>query len=243
MGDARRRDGGSGGDRGGRGSAWSLLCRAYAREARKLSLREAAGAASPRRIRTCLARPGLGLERAAHRPAPSLGGSSLSRGEVPEWSIGAVSKTVVPLRVPRVRIPPSPPFIFQKCLNSGHEPFMGILRLFASPVALPRRRPCRRWLDGPLFGPPCHTFRPHEAESTWSPPFSFRPFRRLSSAAPQRFSALLTPSSGGPATALRRDRSNLDKDSSSSSTRRTSTAEPPVRRWHCCCAACEHGSA
>lgn len=33
-----------------------------------------------------------------------------SRGEVPEWSNGAVSKTVVPLRVPRVRIPLSPPF-------------------------------------------------------------------------------------------------------------------------------------
>ncbi len=31
-------------------------------------------------------------------------------GEVPEWSIGAVSKTVDPLRGPGVRIPPSPPF-------------------------------------------------------------------------------------------------------------------------------------
>ena len=30
-------------------------------------------------------------------------------GEVPEWSIGAVSKTVVPSPVPWVRIPPSPP--------------------------------------------------------------------------------------------------------------------------------------
>ncbi len=30
-------------------------------------------------------------------------------GEVPEWTNGAVSKTVVPLRVPRVRIPVSPP--------------------------------------------------------------------------------------------------------------------------------------
>jgi integrase len=29
---------------------------------------------------------------------------------VPEWSIGAVSKTVVPSRVPWVRIPPSPPY-------------------------------------------------------------------------------------------------------------------------------------
>ena len=32
-----------------------------------------------------------------------------ARGEVPEWSNGAVSKTVVPSRVPRVRIPVSPP--------------------------------------------------------------------------------------------------------------------------------------
>jgi hypothetical protein len=31
------------------------------------------------------------------------------KGEMPEWSIGAVSKTVVPLQVPRVRIPVSPP--------------------------------------------------------------------------------------------------------------------------------------
>ena len=33
-----------------------------------------------------------------------------TNGEMPEWSIGAVSKTVVPLRVPRVRIPISPLF-------------------------------------------------------------------------------------------------------------------------------------
>src|SRR5258707_13951750 len=31
-------------------------------------------------------------------------------GEVPEWSIGTVSKTVVRASVPWVRIPPSPPF-------------------------------------------------------------------------------------------------------------------------------------
>ncbi len=34
-------------------------------------------------------------------------------GEVPEWSNGAVSKTVVRLRVPWVRIPPSPPYLKQ----------------------------------------------------------------------------------------------------------------------------------
>ena len=32
-------------------------------------------------------------------------------GEVPEWSNGAVSKTVVGASLPRVRIPVSPPFI------------------------------------------------------------------------------------------------------------------------------------
>ena len=31
------------------------------------------------------------------------------RGELPEWLNGTVSKTVVSLRVPRVRIPDSPP--------------------------------------------------------------------------------------------------------------------------------------
>src|SRR5436190_19564332 len=35
------------------------------------------------------------------------------RGEVAEWSIAAVSKTVEPLRVPEVRILSSPPFDFQ----------------------------------------------------------------------------------------------------------------------------------
>ena len=39
-----------------------------------------------------------------------------SFGEVPEWLNGAVSKTVVRLRVPRVRIPLSPPIICAKVL-------------------------------------------------------------------------------------------------------------------------------
>src|ERR1700733_8740129 len=39
------------------------------------------------------------------------------RGEVAEWSIAAVSKTVEPSRVPGVRISPSPPFIL-----TGHSP-------------------------------------------------------------------------------------------------------------------------
>lgn len=35
-------------------------------------------------------------------------------GKMPEWSIGAVSKTVVPLRAPRVRIPVFPQRASQK---------------------------------------------------------------------------------------------------------------------------------
>src|SRR5688500_11392163 len=61
------------------------------------------------KLRTGLANPGA----SANRRAPSRPGAprahALLRGEVPERSNGAVSKTVVPLRVPRVRIPPSPP--------------------------------------------------------------------------------------------------------------------------------------
>jgi hypothetical protein len=38
-------------------------------------------------------------------------------GEVPEWSIGPVSKTGVPARVPWVRIPPSPPTSFMSKNN------------------------------------------------------------------------------------------------------------------------------
>jgi hypothetical protein len=41
-------------------------------------------------------------------PPPRFRGRQ-SDGEVPEWSIGAVSKTVVRASVPWVRIPPSPP--------------------------------------------------------------------------------------------------------------------------------------
>ena len=39
-------------------------------------------------------------------------------GEVPEWSIGTVSKTVVRASVPWVRIPPSPPSSPQRVCRS-----------------------------------------------------------------------------------------------------------------------------
>ena len=43
-------------------------------------------------------------------PAKCAAPHQNKRGEVPEWSNGAVSKTVEPARVPWVRIPPSPPY-------------------------------------------------------------------------------------------------------------------------------------
>ena len=65
-------------------------------------------------------------------PAPQ----SIPRGEVTEWSNVAVSKTVVPLRVPRVRIPVSPPynilisqcFLFWPFLSSCQEVTRGVVR-------------------------------------------------------------------------------------------------------------------
>jgi hypothetical protein len=50
-----------------------------------------------------------GKPRYFNRPDPRDLHGSQGRGEVPEWLIGAVSKTVVLARVPGVRIPPSPP--------------------------------------------------------------------------------------------------------------------------------------
>jgi hypothetical protein len=38
----------------------------------------------------------------------------LAIGEVPEWPKGAVSKTVDPVRGPRVRIPASPVLLYRK---------------------------------------------------------------------------------------------------------------------------------
>ncbi len=64
------------------------------------------------RLRACLRGWGLYYNVRASRTPRDKGASLIKRaigGEVPEWSIGAVSKTVVPLRVPWVRIPPSPP--------------------------------------------------------------------------------------------------------------------------------------
>ena len=51
-------------------------------------------------------------------------------GEVPEWSNGTVSKTVVRSRVPRVRIPPSPPH------NTNHP--VGVICVIRSVEALMR---------------------------------------------------------------------------------------------------------
>ena len=54
-------------------------------------------------------------------------------GEMPEWSIGTVSKTVVQAIVPRVRIPVSPPdYLYFEPLDERrfHEIFSGRFVLF-----------------------------------------------------------------------------------------------------------------
>ena len=47
-------------------------------------------------------------------PGPGTQNKPTITGRMPEWSIGAVSKTVVPLREPRVRIPVFPQKIRMK---------------------------------------------------------------------------------------------------------------------------------
>ena len=48
--------------------------------------------------------------------------TAANRGKMPEWTIGTVSKTVVPLRVPRVRIPVFPQI--KSCEPSGLRLFL-----------------------------------------------------------------------------------------------------------------------
>ena len=82
-------------------------------------------------LRRIMAWQSQGLELTASLPMASVRAQSneaearSGRGEVPEWSNGAVSKTVVLSRVPRVRIPPSPPIphktlILRSNIPSGH---------------------------------------------------------------------------------------------------------------------------
>src|SRR4029079_14382098 len=56
-----------------------------------------------------LARPRPHRYTGARAGRPTARPACQGCGEVPEWSIGAVSKTVVRASVPWVRIPPSPP--------------------------------------------------------------------------------------------------------------------------------------
>ncbi len=58
---------------------------------------------------------------------------------MPERSIGAVSKTVVPLWVPRVRIPPSPPDIFPIPLISLRNSLMPWARPLIRPLNMSRK--------------------------------------------------------------------------------------------------------
>jgi hypothetical protein len=67
-----------------------------------------------------LHRPALRSKSPAHEP--------LGRGEVPEWSNGAVSKTVVGASPPRVRIPVSPPLNQHKELILKAKPTISISR-------------------------------------------------------------------------------------------------------------------
>ena len=70
---------------------------------------------------TAVASVGHGEERRPAGPISLLRVNSVGypprrqgRGGVPEWPIGAVSKTVVLARAPWVRIPPPPPFIVSR---------------------------------------------------------------------------------------------------------------------------------
>ena len=72
-------------------------------------------------------------ERICHGPAPRITG----RGEVPEWSNGAVSKTVVLARGPRVRIPLSPPFSLRAEENLIAEHALAHTSGDETPVAQP----------------------------------------------------------------------------------------------------------
>ena len=57
-------------------------------------------------------------------PSPKLlNFAQPEKGKMPEWSIGTVSKTVVPLRVPRVRIPVFPPTT-KGCKSNDAQPFV-----------------------------------------------------------------------------------------------------------------------
>ena len=64
----------------------------------------------------------------------------MTLGEVPEWSNGAVSKTVERVNVPRVRIPVSPPALLKPAkvgLSGGGAEVVD--ELFSTTIGLPRR--------------------------------------------------------------------------------------------------------
>jgi hypothetical protein len=61
---------------------------------------------------------GAALDAVAAALAATYNPVITAAGEVPEWSIGTVSKTVVRICVPWVRIPPSPP-VRNRTANAG----------------------------------------------------------------------------------------------------------------------------
>ena len=62
--------------------------------------------------------------------------SHMLRGEVPEWSNGAVSKTVVGASPPRVRIPVSPPYILNLVLKNISLSYMNNIYPYKYPYKL-----------------------------------------------------------------------------------------------------------
>jgi hypothetical protein len=107
-------------------------CRPQDDERTKLRRRRVSAALSPR------------ADAVNVRVPPRPPRSPRRRGGVPEWSIGAVSKTVVPLRVPWVRIPPPPPLQQRKLLNSLR--ILGVAIFQPSPQPPPARR--MQWDNG-----------------------------------------------------------------------------------------------
>ena len=84
--------------------------------------------------------------------------SRTTYGKMPEWSIGTVSKTVVPLRVPRVRIPVFPPATqppWLGCFVYSH-PVCPAPRV-ALPIPTPHTAPLLLHTPAPPAIPPRHT--------------------------------------------------------------------------------------
>ena len=88
--------------------------------------------------------------------APACGSLHPEFGEVPEWSIGAVSKTVVRASVPWVRIPPSPP---SRSFNASLDPIGTLENPNNSNTLTERPVDLRSSVSGPFFSVFAFSFR------------------------------------------------------------------------------------